>query len=311
MMRPESMHNSTTSTRAAHEEERTMRSSRFVLACLLAMLAGSAGGLAQAENIDPVNDGSQYAWGENIGWCNAEPNGDGGDGIEVADDKLTGWMWCEAIGWISLSCENTASCATVSYGVDNDGSGGLTGYAWSESAGWINFNPVTAGVSIDPATGEFDGYAWGENVGWINFSCTNEGGCDEVNFGVVTEWTSGCDPIPDPPIGSPLLLLDRTGEDVHLSWSAVPGATEYDVVAGDVQTLRSSGGNFALAVRECLVDDTNGLTATHPGPTPPALTYWYLVRAHGCGGIGSYDSGGDSQWDNRDSGIDASSFTCP
>ena len=33
-----------------------------------------------AENIDPDNDGSQYAWGENVGWMNLEPGGDGGPG---------------------------------------------------------------------------------------------------------------------------------------------------------------------------------------------------------------------------------------
>ena len=27
-----------------------------------------------AENIDPNEDGSQYAYGENIGWVNFEPN---------------------------------------------------------------------------------------------------------------------------------------------------------------------------------------------------------------------------------------------
>ena len=26
--------------------------------------------LATAENIDPDNDNSQYAWGENVGWIN-------------------------------------------------------------------------------------------------------------------------------------------------------------------------------------------------------------------------------------------------
>ena len=30
--------------------------------------------VAYAENIDPNEDGSQYAYGENIGWLNFEPN---------------------------------------------------------------------------------------------------------------------------------------------------------------------------------------------------------------------------------------------
>ena len=29
---------------------------------------------ASAENIDPYDDGSQYAYGENVGWLNFEPS---------------------------------------------------------------------------------------------------------------------------------------------------------------------------------------------------------------------------------------------
>jgi hypothetical protein len=122
-----------------------------------------------AENIDPNEESSQYAWGENVGWLNIEPDGNGGLGVEVLDDKLTGYMWGENIGWISLSCENTSDCSRVEYGVWNDGSGNLSGYAWGENVGWINFGPSSHGVTIDPATGKLSGYAWGENIGWIKF----------------------------------------------------------------------------------------------------------------------------------------------
>ena len=126
-------------------------------------------GSLHAENIDPYEDDSQYAYGENVGWLNFEPNT--GDGAQVESDKLTGWVWAENIGWVSLSCENTASCPTVNYGVANDGSGNLSGYAWAENVGWINFDPTYGGVTID-SQGNFDGYAWGENIGWINFALT-------------------------------------------------------------------------------------------------------------------------------------------
>jgi hypothetical protein len=117
-----------------------------------------------AENIDPDNDGSQYAWGENTGWMNLEPGGDGGPGVEVADDTLTGYIWAENAGWIHLNPPQG--------GVVNDGYGTLSGYAWGENTGWVNFSPTNGGVTIDPATGVFSGYAWGENVGWISFSST-------------------------------------------------------------------------------------------------------------------------------------------
>jgi len=129
-----------------------------------------------AENIDPNDNDSQYAYGENVGWLNAEPSGDEvpGPGVDVTDSALTGYMWCENIGWINLSPVNYG-------GVSNDGSGNLSGYAWSENAGWINFAPLYAVVTIDPDTGEFSGFAWGENIGWINFA-QNTGGR------VKTEW---------------------------------------------------------------------------------------------------------------------------
>lgn len=127
---------------------------------------------AYSENIDPYETGQQYGWSENTGWLNLEPSV--GYGVQVASNKLTGWIWGENIGWISLSCENTGTCASDSYGVANDGNGNLSGYAWAENVGWINFNPVVSGdpthygVTID-SDGQFSGWAWGENIGWIHF----------------------------------------------------------------------------------------------------------------------------------------------
>ena len=46
-------------------------------------------------------------------------------GLQVSDFALTGWMWSENAGWISLSCENTGTCGTASYGVKNNGHGRL------------------------------------------------------------------------------------------------------------------------------------------------------------------------------------------
>jgi hypothetical protein len=119
----------------------------------------------RAENIDPDNNGSQYAYAENVGWLNFEPAL--GPGVHVYNDKLTGFAWAENIGWINLSPSTYG-------GVLNDGAGNLSGYAWGENVGWINFNPQVSGdpthygVTID-GEGNFDGWAWGENIGWIHF----------------------------------------------------------------------------------------------------------------------------------------------
>ena len=50
---------------------------------------------ARAEDIDPDGDGSQYAWGENVGWLNAEPSGQNGPGLEISHFFLAGWLWGE------------------------------------------------------------------------------------------------------------------------------------------------------------------------------------------------------------------------
>ena len=150
-------------------------------------------GLA-AETIDPDLNGSQYAWSETTGWINAEPRGDGGPGTHIAADWITGWMWSENIGWISLSCENTASCAVVDYGVRHGTSGQLEGFAWAENAGWISFSckntgscaVVDYGVTVVRGTGDISGFAWAENLGWISLSCTNTASCTNVDFGIKT-----------------------------------------------------------------------------------------------------------------------------
>ena len=127
-----------------------------------------------AENVDPYGSGEQYGWSENTGWLNAEPSV--GGGMQVESNKITGWIWAENIGWINLHCENNGTCASVSFGVVNDGAGNLSGYAWGEDVGWINFDPYVSGetrlneycVRIDE-DGRLSGWAWGENIGWIHF----------------------------------------------------------------------------------------------------------------------------------------------
>src|SRR3990167_7781385 len=114
---------------------------------------------ARAEKIYPDNDNSQYAYGENVGYLNFEPGGNGGSGAEVTNSAVTGYVWGENIGWINLSPKSYG-------GVENDGAGNLSCYAWGENVGWINFaekGEVTIGKD-----GVFDGWVWGENIGWIH-----------------------------------------------------------------------------------------------------------------------------------------------
>ncbi len=146
----------------------------FLFLNIIFMLGISAE-VVTAENIDPDNDDSQYAYGENVGYLNFEPGGNGGSGAVVTNSSVTGYVWGENIGWLNLS--------PASYGgVANDGAGNLSGYAWGENVGWINFAPTGGGVTIG-ADGVFDGWAWGENIGWIHLKNL------AIPYKVKTAWT--------------------------------------------------------------------------------------------------------------------------
>jgi len=145
--------------------------------------------VASAENIDPNEDDSQYAYGENFGWVNFEPNRpEPNVGATVSDSNVTGFVWAEDIGWINLDPDD----ADPTTGIKNDGTGELSGLAWGENVGWINFNPQVPGdsthygVTIDH-DGNFDGWAWGENIGWIHFRSATP-----VAYKVQTSWITSC-----------------------------------------------------------------------------------------------------------------------
>jgi hypothetical protein len=267
------------------------------------LLVGPA---ARAENIDPGEDGSQYAWGENVGWLNAEPTGNLGPGLEVGEFEVTGYLWGENLGWVSFSCQNGGTCGSVSYGVTNDG-GVLGGWAWSENAGWISLScentgscaTASYGVFIDTATGDFSGRAWAENLGWITFASTGS-----VPYKVKTLWTCTV------PGAFDTLLLEAVGADVELSWAPVPGVTAYDVVRGTLSALRATDGNFTASTAECLADNEPGTSLGYAGNPPAGDGFWFLVRGADCGG-GTYDSTGAGQIDERTAEIDGAGAACP
>ncbi len=252
--------------------------------------------VAAAENIDPGNDGSRFAYGENVGWLNAEPSGNGGPGIQVNDFTLSGWMYGENIGWVSLSCENTHSCTSVNYGVLNDGHGVLSGYGWGENVGWINFAPSTAGVFIDASSGSFSGRAWGENIGWITFA---DVGAHPYN--VKTSWTCSA---ATPPTGTPMLSAAEPGGPAMWSWSTVPGGTGYDILSGDLACLRNTG-EFGSCVQRCLGDNRTETTLVDPTAPAPGIGFWYLARAVNCEGPGTFGTPAE------DLQIGASPMACP
>lgn len=249
------------------------------------------------ENIDPAGDGSQYAYGENIGWINAEPSGQGGPGMEVTDRRVLGWLWAENVGWINLAC-TTPGCP----GVSNDISGRLSGYAWNENTGWINFRPNGVPVTIDRPTGLVTGRAWGENIGWITFSASSP-----VAYGVKTSW---CQPAPAAP-ARPSLSVRKVGSVVRVELSGVSGTFYIDLVEGELGLLRSSRGNFSTATTACLAD--NDPATSYPSTRNPSAGdgLWYLARSLNCGGTLGYEEGSSSQIGLRDPEIALAAATCP
>ena len=164
----------------------------------LGFLMLACSGSLLAENVDPDSLGFHWGWSENAGWVDAQPNGDGGQGLHANDSRITGWLWSANVGWISAHCSNTASCDNTNFGLTlktdkNDPEWFLVlGTAWSENAGWIVAHCLETdscaqsqyGLRIEKTTGRMEGYAWSENLGWLNFSCSNTASCNTLNFGI-------------------------------------------------------------------------------------------------------------------------------
>jgi spore coat protein A len=97
----------------------------------------------------------------------------------------------------------------------------------------------------------------------------------------------------------------------QLSWTALPGATGYDVVRGDLNTLRATDGNFAAATMACLQNGQPTTSISHAAGSPgPGQGIWYLSRTRDAVGMGTYDSGQTSQVGLRDQEIAASGVDC-
>lgn len=101
------------------------------------------------------------------------------------------------------------------------------------------------------------------------------------------------------------------GHDSQYSWAAVANATGYDVTRGSLDSLRSSGGDFTVATETCLAGKIVSWSVTDTQTPDIGTGYWYLVRAVGCPGPGTYDDGSASLAAPRDPGILASGHGCP
>ena len=159
----------------------------FILSLTITLVFGLGVLPAASENIDPDNNGSQYAYSEVFGWIDFELDGDDEVGMEVTDDFVLGCFLTQNGSLVHLSCYNTDYFYDIDICVMNDGHGNLSGYAWGEGIGWISFSSKDKnsgapkeeyGVKINPDTGKFSGRAWGYD-GWIDF---------DIKGSVKTSW---------------------------------------------------------------------------------------------------------------------------
>jgi serine protease len=212
------------------------------------------------------------------------------------------------------------------YGTKETGS---TDYAYAISAGegavrsnefqfrqvgfsWVNGGPFYGSAPRDLAL-DVDAVCLTDADGDLSEAGVD---CDDANpsrFPGNSELCDGidnnCDGVADSgaaPSGVPTLLVpSRT----QLSWSAIAGATGYDVVHGQVSQLRSTGGDFTYAT--CEANEVPTTTLAISGAAPPAGGLWYLVRPSSVCGVGTYNTGSPRQVQSRDAEIAASVSACP
>lgn len=75
---------------------------------------------------------------------------------------ISGYIWSDNIGWISLGCPQYISSAKVN-------NFKILGYGFSDNIGWISFSGPNYQVEIDSLSGALKGNAWSDNIGWISF----------------------------------------------------------------------------------------------------------------------------------------------
>jgi N-acetylneuraminic acid mutarotase len=182
-------------------------------------------------------------------------------------------------------------------------------------------NDTNAGARYNPATDAWVATSIGRSVpsarDWHSAVWTG----NEViiwagrQFGEVNTGARYCacpNPLLPPPGALVGLTLAKAPFNLtRLSWPPVAGALRYDMVQGNLNLLRSSHGNFSTASVTCVSDDNASTTASEDSVPMPGQASWYLVRAEGCGGTGTFQDNGLAGGNPRDDGIAGASNACP
>jgi len=93
--------------------------------------------------------------------------------------------------------------------------------------------------------------------------------------------------------------------DAALTWDPVPQATGYDIVRGDLLSLRSSGGDFTIATTDCFAADTDATAVPFPAQPPPGQGFWFLARWIDGTTCDSYDEDDPAQVGSCDAAVES------
>ena len=96
-----------------------------------------------------------------------------------------------------------------------------------------------------------------------------------------------------------------------INWESEISADRYDAVKGDLESLRSSLGDFSISILSCLANDVPVTWTSDMDEPDPGQGYYYLVRAQRDCHSGTYNSLDPGQIGDRDAEIEAASNKCP
>jgi hypothetical protein len=189
---------------------------------------------------------------------------------------------------------------------------------------WLNDVPGARAFGEDklraPNGNDTFAFRTGRTSDLFTFFLKTAGGSSGTNFGPIflddihVELTNALN------LNNPLGLdgreevrgLSLEGDAETLTWTSLSWTDTYDVVRGDLSTLRDTGGDYLASVTTCVEDNVEGTSAIDPESPEPGGAFFYVVR--GVIGVtenGTFDTLGAGQITSRDSGIEFSPDSCP
>lgn len=178
---------------------------------------------------------------------------------------------------------------------DPDGNGiALSGVGLPAFASVLDQGGGTGRLQLRPAGGSSGSYAAGVQA-------ADDGVPSEVTLASVNLQVTSCSS------SVPSGIVSMSVDESRLSWAALPDASWYRVLQGDVALL-SSGG---LTVADCLSEYLDATSIFEPSVPAMGEMLWFAVRGESCAGPGSFNSGGATQVGDRDTGVEGASANCP